>query len=229
MAPPLAAHRHTPAPAEGLPVAEPVPGSLKTPGVQGPNRIYIWFDLGDVLIGSRDQDDRYGQYDPRNRNMRFLPGALAYLRKLQAAGYTLGLITNIPESFGKPGDAPSKVKALKEYVAERWVDRTPFDWSAFENILVPLFEHERKPASKLFRDARTLSACAGKIGFYQGEACEEIVAARLNGMTAAQVTYNCKGAPKFVRIRDIDDAVRRPKPVQCPPPTNPWTNTDVLV
>ena len=132
--------------------------------IPGADRVHIWFDLGDVLVGPPS-----GSEGSEGDTLRFLPGAFAYLQALLGSGFAVGIIANIPESWGNPGDYDSKLTALKDFVASAWDDPThPFDWSKFDHILLPLWENERKPADALFQDAQAISSAEGKVGFYQG-------------------------------------------------------------
>jgi len=143
--------------------------------------------------------------------MRYTPGAVEYLDGLIAAGYAIGAIINIPESFGRPGNYASKLQALKEFVANNWSDQRVFDWSVFDHVLLPLWDRERKPAPRLFKEARRISEAQGKTGFYQGETRAEVVASLANRVPAFHVRLEA-GRPNFMPEERILNFVENPTP-----------------
>lgn len=136
---------------------------------------WLFFDLGKTLI----------DHTPQYADMRFLPGAADYLAALSGDGYRLGLLVNWPEEEGQ-GDR-EKLELLKAFVAPRWVDSRPLDWSLFDAVLFPPKTPYEKPHPYLFEKALRLAAPCPAL--FQGELEEEVRAATLAGMTAHRVEY----------------------------------------
>jgi len=139
---------------------------------------WIFFDLGKTLI---DHKKDFSE-------MRYLPGAHAYLKNLKASGFHLGILLNWPENEGT-GNA-EKLRLLKEYVAARWTDQEPPDWDLFDAVLFPPKDEYRKPHPFLFIEA--LRTAAPQAALYQGEDPEENRVARSLGL-AAHCISNSKG------------------------------------
>jgi hypothetical protein len=118
--------------------ARAVPAPAQTPGCGSG---WVYFDLGDTLIDTRDWN-----------HLKYLPQALDYLHALKRAGFRLGMITNVPQSWGATHD--EKLARLKQDIASTWAEATPFEWDAFDSILLPPTEADRKPAPYLFDEAR---------------------------------------------------------------------------
>jgi len=138
------------------------------------NTPWIFFDLGKTLI------DHARDYS----RMRYLPGALDYVKGLKKHGYHLGLLVNWPENEGN-GNA-EKLRLLKDFVQPKWVDKVPLDWSLFDAVLFPPKDIYRKPHPYLFIEA--LRTAAPNAVVYQGEDKEEIEVARNLGLTAHCIT-----------------------------------------
>ncbi len=128
----------------------------------------VYFDLGDVLISMSDEN-----------NFRYTPGAEAYVRRLRALGFRLGLITNVPETWGR--SPQEKVRALKAFVATHWRERRPFPWNEFGRIVVPPKDAYRKPHPYMFLDALRTPAPEPCKPIYIGEDEAEILTARRAG------------------------------------------------
>lgn len=131
---------------------------------------WVFFDLGKTLI---DHARDYSQ-------MRYLPGAQDYIKKLKRHGYHLGLLINWPENEGR-GNA-EKLVLLKDFVKPKWTDKVPFDWNLFDAVLFPAKDIYRKPHQYLFIEA--LRTAAPGPAVYQGEDKEEIQVAKNLGLTA---------------------------------------------
>ena len=58
------------------------------------NDDWVFFDLGNTLVDTTQGEKKYS----------YLPGALNYLAMLKKSGYKLGLISNIPVSWGSNFD-----------------------------------------------------------------------------------------------------------------------------
>lgn len=130
-------------------------------------RGWVFFDLGNTLINTSDWD-----------HLRYLSEAKAYLHRLKSAGYQLGMITNIPESWGLT--EAEKIATLQAEINRTWAEPEAFDWALFDVILVPPSDQLRKPAPYLFNKGRTLAEDCSAV--YQGEDPREIDAARAAGM-----------------------------------------------
>jgi phosphoglycolate phosphatase-like HAD superfamily hydrolase len=155
------------------------------PTAPGCDAGWIYFDLGNTLIDTRDWD-----------HLKYFPETQAYLAQARALGYHLGLITNVPESWGKT--AAEKITRLKAEVQAGFKDPgTSFDWSPFEDIFVPLTDAERKPAPILFE--RALAAHATCPHEYQGDEADQCAAADHVGLESYQV--NVPGMPFFKPLR----------------------------
>jgi len=150
------------------------------------SRPWLFFDLGNTLIDTRDWS-----------HVTHLPGAKDYLIRLKAAGYSLGLIANIPEDWGTT--EAEKLQALKANVAKDWAEAEPFDWDLFTCVLVPLKNAERKPAPALF--LRAQESADGCPTIYQGEDSTEVQAANSLGMRSYQVGQPAK--PFFLPETDF--------------------------
>ncbi|MGY0236276.1 hypothetical protein [Longispora urticae] len=123
----------------------------------------VYFDLGDVLVDSSDPT-----------HFRYEEGALRHLRTLRLLGVPLGLISNIPPSWG--ADDAARIEALKAYIAATWTEPEPFVWSYFEGrILLPRTDAERKPAPALF--TRALGQAGGCSAVYEGDSAAEVTVA----------------------------------------------------
>ena len=136
--------------------------------------------------------------------MRFLPGTPEYLKDLKKQGYHLGLLINWPENEGT-GNA-EKLRLLKEFVASKWTDKTPFDWTLFEAVLFPPKDVYRKPHPYLFIEA--LRTAAPYPAVYQGEDKEEVQAARNLGMTAHCIVDEKGGNVPFLSLDELPTRIR---------------------
>ncbi len=133
----------------------------------------VYFDLGETLLHTAE-DGSTG----------YLPGAAAYLRELRERHITVGLITNVPSSWGAT-DA-ERAAALRDEVDGTWTDSAPFAWEDFgDRILTPRTEEERKPAPALFE--RALADADGCRLVYESETAEETGVAASLGYVAYQV------------------------------------------
>ncbi len=108
------------------------------------NKAFIFFDLGDTLIDTHTHD-----YNP----MFAMPGALAHLRELNSLGYPLGIISDVPESWGrdqldvaKIKDYPTaKFKRLLNFIDGVYSgDRSSWLGPKFEWSLFGIFENREK-------------------------------------------------------------------------------------
>ncbi|MFH8370095.1 hypothetical protein [Streptomyces sp. NPDC018031] len=119
----------------------------------------VYFDLGETLVHT-DEDSRIG----------YMPGAAAYLRTLRERHIKVGLITNVPSSWGET-DA-ERAATLKKEIDGSWKGSTPFAWADFgDRILTPRTEAERKPAPVLWERAKAQTKGCRLV--YEGETAKE--------------------------------------------------------
>lgn len=71
--------------------------------------LWVYFDLGDTVVASKDM-----------KNIKYIPGAKAYIEKLHQEGFKVGIISNIPETWGL--DYNEKLLSLKKRHF-RWMGR----------------------------------------------------------------------------------------------------------
>lgn len=140
---------------------------------------WVFFDLGNTVVASAP-----------GQESRYVPGAHAYVQELRRRGYSVGLVTNVPEKWGRT--RAEKIRALKRLIRETWTNdpaAEAMDWSDFPEtaIVIPSRDAERKPAPILFDAAVALAAReAGRDGcpvIFEGEDPTEIAAAEKVGMT----------------------------------------------
>lgn len=139
---------------------------------------WVFFDLGNTVVASAP-----------GRESRYVPGAHAYVRELRRRGVRIGLITNVPEKWGKTRSA--KIRELKKLVGETWTKEAgeeAMDWTDFPDaaIVIPPRDADRKPAPYLFRSALAHVSLEGGARdcpvIYQGEDPVEVAAAERAGM-----------------------------------------------
>lgn len=140
---------------------------------------WIFFDLGNTVVASAP-----------GQESRYVPGAHAYVQELRRRGYSVGLLTNIPEKWGTTRG--QKIRALKRLMRETWTtdpSAEAMDWNDFPEtaIVIPPRDADRKPAPYLFEAALAFAARdAGRDGcpvIFQGEDPAEIAAAEKAGLT----------------------------------------------
>ncbi|THA50571.1 hypothetical protein [Streptomyces sp. A1136] len=129
----------------------------------------VYFDLGETLV-----------HTAADGGITYRSGAASYLRALRERHIRIGLITNVPPSWGTT-DAERAARLEKE-VDAMWKDSAPFAWKDFgDRILTPRTGAERKPAPVLWERARTESGHCRLV--FQAETAEEVdVAASLGYM-----------------------------------------------
>ncbi|MFI5976198.1 hypothetical protein [Streptomyces sp. NPDC051452] len=133
----------------------------------------MYFDLGETLVHTAGD----GSTD-------YQPGAASYLHALRARHIRVGLITNVPPSWGTT-DAERAAK-LKQEVDATWRGPVPFAWEDFaDRILTPRAEAERKPARILWERAKADSGRCRVV--YEAETAEEVTVASSLGFVAYQV------------------------------------------
>ncbi|NEA02958.1 hypothetical protein G3I28_27100 [Streptomyces sp. SID10116] len=133
----------------------------------------VYFDLGETLVHTADDG-----------SITYRPGAAAYLRALRARGIPVGLITNVPSSWGST-DA-ERAARLRQEVDSTWEGSAPFAWQDFgDRVLTPRTEAERKPAPALWQRAKAGSGHCRVV--YQAETTEEVSVAASLGFVPYQV------------------------------------------
>ncbi|MFJ9469232.1 HAD family hydrolase [Streptomyces caniferus] len=159
-----------------VPLAGAAAGASRTTGEGGRagGCVVVYFDLGETLV-----------HTAKDNSVRYMPGAARYLRALRARHIPVGLITNVPSSWGST-DA-ERAAELKKVIDKDWADPTPFAWSDFgDRIFTPRTEAERKPAAALWKRAKSASGRCRLV--YQAETPDEVRASRSLGYLAYQAT-----------------------------------------
>ncbi|MGW1269961.1 hypothetical protein, partial [Streptomyces sp. NPDC002491] len=114
----------------------------------------------------------------------YLPGAASYLRILRERHVRVGLITNVPPSWGTT-DA-ERAARLRTEVDTTWRGRAAFAWADFgDRIRTPRTEAERKPSPVLWQRAKEDSAGCRVV--YQAETAQEVAVASSLGFVSYQV------------------------------------------
>jgi phosphoglycolate phosphatase-like HAD superfamily hydrolase len=130
---------------------------------------WVYFDLGDTIISTKDMN-----------HLKYMPGAREYMDELHREGFKIGIISNIPENWGM--DYEEKLQSLKKVISEGWDEERPFDWGAYDEIILPLKNTEMKPTPTLFLKAiMKAESCPS---MYIGESQKEVNAAINAGMAA---------------------------------------------
>lgn len=133
----------------------------------------VYFDLGETLVHTADDG-----------STTYLPGAASYLRTLRERHIKVGLITNVPPSWGAT-DA-ERAARLRTEVDATWRGPTAFAWADFgDRIRTPRSEAERKPSPVLWQRAKEDSAGCRVV--YQAETVQEVSVACSLGFVSYQV------------------------------------------
>jgi len=132
-------------------------------------RPWVYFDLGDTVVNTKDM-----------KHLKYMKGAREYIEELKREGFHIGIISNIPEDFGM--DYDEKLQTLKKVIADGWTEDRPFDWTVYDEIILPLKNTEMKPAPTLF--IKAISKAESCPSMYVGESPKEIAAAKNAGMAA---------------------------------------------
>jgi hypothetical protein len=134
-----------------------------------------------------------------------MPGALEYVQELRRQGYHVGMMINVPEEWGATDE--ERFKVVKSYVAERWTDPRPMDWSLFDaGVLTPPKDHLRKPHPYLFQKVLKMARDNGTLAVFQGEDAEEIKVAKEVGLLAHSVTET---KDFFIPIENLPAALKQ--------------------
>ncbi len=132
----------------------------------------VYLDLGNTLIDTTNA-----------QHLTFMPGAAEYLESLQSRDFQLGIISNVPESWGQTHD--EKVARLKQEIRKFWRAPQPFPWHFFSLILLPPLDKYRKPDPYLFVEA--LARGDYCTPYFLSEEGDEIDTARKVGINVYQV------------------------------------------
>ncbi|MCF3122088.1 hypothetical protein IPZ68_20610 [Streptomyces arenae] len=155
----------------------------------------VYFDLGETLV-----------HTASDGGTSYHPGAAAYLRALRERHIKVGLITNVPSSWGAT-DA-ERAARLRSEVDATWQGSAPFAWQDFgDRILTPRSEAERKPAPVLWQRAKDLSGGCRLV--YQAETAEEVDVAASLGYLAYQVDRPHR--PAYLPVGLIELLGHRPR------------------
>jgi phosphoglycolate phosphatase-like HAD superfamily hydrolase len=136
---------------------------------------WVYFDLGDTVISTSDM-----------KHLHYFKGAKAYMEDLKKNGFKIGIITNIPETWGM--DYDEKLQTLKNVIQTGWDDNEPFDWAVYDDIILPLKNTEMKPAPTMF--IKAIDKAFGCPSAFIGESPKEIQAATDAGMAAKLFVAN---------------------------------------
>ncbi|MFF1542375.1 hypothetical protein [Streptomyces sp. NPDC058291] len=164
----------TPAAAAASGEAGQGPGAAATAPAHGERACpVVYFDLGETLVHTAEDG-----------STTYLPGAASYLRTLRKHHIRVGLITNVPPSWGTT-DA-ERAARLRTEVDATWRGPTAFAWADFgDRIRTPRTEAERKPSPVLWQRAKEDSAGCRVV--YQAETAQEVSVASSLGFVAYQV------------------------------------------
>ncbi|WP_407555293.1 hypothetical protein QOM21_35970 [Streptomyces sp. Pv4-95] len=167
--------------------------------------VVAYFDLGETLVHTAEDN-----------SVRYMPRAEAHLRALRARHIPVGLITNVPSSWGAT-DAERAAK-LKEAVNQDWKGSKPFAWTDFgDRIFTPRTEAERKPAPALWERAK--KAAGGCRVVYQAETADEVAAGGSLGYFAYQTGRD--GRPAYLPAPFIAALAQLPATTTAARPSEP--------
>ena len=158
------------------------------------SKAFVWLDLGDVIVETRNGYEK----------MHYMPGAVEYVNELKLRGHSVGLIVNIPESWGQPEDYNSKINELLVFLKKGWIDQEhPFTLAPFDQVLIPFFDRQRKPAPDLFVMALEVSNKRNLRPIFQSENVEEVNSAKTVGFTTHLVTFSGPQA-HYLAFEELD-------------------------
>lgn len=133
----------------------------------------VYFDLGETLVHTAEDG-----------STTYLPGAASYLRTLRERHIRVGLITNVPPSWGTTDT--ERAARLRTEVDATWRGPAAFAWADFgDRIRTPRTEAERKPSPVLWQRAKKDSAGCRVV--YQAETAQEVSVASSLGFVSYQV------------------------------------------
>lgn len=147
---------------------------------------WVYFDLGDTVVNTKDMN-----------HIKYMKGAREYIEELKREGFKVGIISNIPESWGM--DYNEKLSTLKKIIQDGWDEEQPFDWTVYDEVILPLKNNEMKPAPVLFLKAIDKAQSCPSV--YIGESPKEILAAQNVGMAAK--LYNESDEVSFIPVNEV--------------------------
>ncbi|MEU5770874.1 hypothetical protein [Streptomyces asoensis] len=154
----------------------------------------VYFDLGETLVHTADDG-----------STAYLPGAASYLRTLRERHIRVGLITNVPPSWGAT-DA-ERAARLRTEVDATWRGPAAFAWADFgDRIRTPRTEAERKPSPVLWQRAKEESGRCRVV--YEAETAQEVSVASSVGFVSYQVGLPHR--PVFLPVGLVELLGRRP-------------------
>ena len=151
---------------------------------------WVYFDLGETVVSTKDM-----------KHIKYMPGAKGYIEDLKREGFNVGIITNIPETWGM--NYQEKLETLKKVIQDGWDDSQPFDWGVYDEVILPLKNSEMKPAPTLFQKA--IMRSEGCPSLYIGESIKEIDAAKNLGMAAH--LFDEHSSDKYIPIDSVTDFI----------------------
>ncbi len=151
--------------------------------------IWVYLDLGNTIIDTRVKGD-----------FKYFKKSQIFLNDLVSNGFSVGAITNIPESFGDSHEA--KLKTLKTYIQENWKDGS-FSWNSFKTIFLPLHNGELKPSEVLY--LRALENAKNCPSIYISENLKEVEKAKSLGMAAYLFDFQEK--QDYPEIDSLEDYI----------------------
>lgn len=169
----------------------------------------IFFDLGETLVDTKTNEDPV-THD--YKKIYYFKKTTEYLKSLQKKGHKLGMIINVPETWGV--DNAAKFAKLKDFVKASWNDpKNPeFRWNDFEPsmILLPPDDAHRKGKSPyLFELAKKFGDKSDCPVVFQGEEENEVDTAADVGMEAFLVKRDGANEPIYMSIEKLDAIVNR--------------------
>lgn len=147
---------------------------------------WVYFDLGDTVVRTKDMN-----------HIKYMKGAREYMDELKREGFKIGIISNIPENWGM--DYNEKLQSLKKVIQDGWDEDRPFDWTVYDEVILPLKNTEMKPSPTLFLKAISKAELCPSV--YIGESPKEIVAAREVGMAAK--LYDESDKEVYIPVTDV--------------------------
>ena len=147
---------------------------------------WVYFDLGDTIVRTKDM-----------KHLKYIPKAREYMEDLKREGFKIGIISNIPEDWGM--DYDEKFLTLKKIIHDGWDEERPFDWTVYDEVILPLHDSEMKPSPVLFEKAIVRAQSCPSA--YIGESPKEILAATKVGMAAK--LFNEADEEIYIPIREM--------------------------
>jgi FMN phosphatase YigB (HAD superfamily) len=153
--------------------------------------LWVYFDLGNTVINVKDK-----------KSFKYFEGSREYITQLKEFGFKIGVISNIPESFGP--DYETKLKTLKQYISSRWSEEERFDWDIFDNIYLPLSNDELKPAPILYQ--RALGDNGNTKSLFISETPKEVEAAQNLGF--AGHVFHDDAHDLYIPIEEVEEFIQ---------------------